>query len=88
VKKEISDEGLFRSRLPQRRGYQELLAKALADQNVEVTFPRGSRRVLPLWRALRMERGSAALALAGEVFRGAGDGFVSGARCDTRSIWR
>jgi glycosyltransferase involved in cell wall biosynthesis len=32
--------------------YQALLAKALADQGVEVTFPYGHRRVLPLWRGI------------------------------------
>jgi glycosyltransferase involved in cell wall biosynthesis len=32
--------------------YQALLAGALADLGVEVTFPHGHRRVLPLWRGL------------------------------------
>jgi len=32
--------------------YQALLAGALAEQGVEVTFPRGHRRVLPLWRGI------------------------------------
>ena len=32
--------------------YQTLLAGALALQGVEVTFPRGHRRVLPLWRGI------------------------------------
>lgn len=32
--------------------YQGLLADALAGCGVEVTFPRGHRRVLPLWRGL------------------------------------
>jgi len=32
--------------------YQTLLAGALADHGVEVTFPRGHRRVLPLWRGI------------------------------------
>ena len=33
--------------------YQGLLASALAGQGVEVTFPAGHRRVLPLWRGIR-----------------------------------
>jgi len=33
--------------------YQALLAAALAEQGVEVTFPLGHRRVLPLWRGIR-----------------------------------
>jgi len=33
--------------------YQALLADALAAQGVEVTFPYGHRRVLPLWRGIR-----------------------------------
>lgn len=32
--------------------YQGLLAAALAEQGVVVTFPRGHRRVLPLWRGI------------------------------------
>jgi glycosyltransferase involved in cell wall biosynthesis len=32
--------------------YQALLAEALAEQGVEVTFPLGHRRVLPLWRGI------------------------------------
>ena len=33
--------------------YQELLARALAETGVEVTFPHGHRRVLPLWRGIK-----------------------------------
>jgi hypothetical protein len=33
--------------------YQALLADALAEHGVEVTFPVGHRRVLPLWRAIK-----------------------------------
>jgi glycosyltransferase involved in cell wall biosynthesis len=33
--------------------YQALLADALTAQGVEVTFPAGHRRVLPLWRGIR-----------------------------------
>jgi beta-1,4-mannosyltransferase len=33
--------------------YQGLLANALRDQGIEVTFPRGHRRVLPLWRGIK-----------------------------------
>ena len=32
--------------------YQALLAEALADYDVDVTFPHGHRRMLPLWRAI------------------------------------
>jgi hypothetical protein len=32
--------------------YQALLADALAGYDVEVTFPQGHRRVLPMWRAI------------------------------------
>ena len=32
--------------------YQDLLARALAAEGVEVSFPAGHRRVLPLWRGL------------------------------------
>jgi glycosyltransferase involved in cell wall biosynthesis len=37
--------------------YQSLLAEALADQGVRVTFPRGHRRVLPLWRGVQNWKG-------------------------------
>jgi len=33
--------------------YQALLSDALAAQGVDVVFPRGHRRVLPLWRGIR-----------------------------------
>ena len=33
--------------------YQALLAEALAEHGVEVTFPQGHRRVLPLWRGIK-----------------------------------
>lgn len=33
--------------------YQRLLAKALASEDVDVTFLNGYRRVLPLWRGIR-----------------------------------
>jgi len=38
--------------------YQALLAAALAGCGVEVTFPRGHRRLLPLWRGLEGWSGS------------------------------
>jgi glycosyltransferase involved in cell wall biosynthesis len=37
--------------------YQALLAGALAERGVEVTFPIGHRRVLPLWRGIRDWKG-------------------------------
>ncbi len=37
--------------------YQALLAGALAEHGVEVTFPLGHRRVLPLWRGIQHWRG-------------------------------
>jgi hypothetical protein len=33
--------------------YQALLARGLAEHGVEVTFPQGHRRVLPLWRGIK-----------------------------------
>ena len=37
--------------------YQALLAAALSAQGVEVTFPVGHRRVLPLWRGIEKWKG-------------------------------
>ena len=37
--------------------YQELLARALAAEGVEVTFPYGHKRLLPLWRGMGKWRG-------------------------------
>lgn len=37
--------------------YQELLRRSLADAGVEVVFPTGYKRVLPLWRGLRSAGG-------------------------------
>jgi len=37
--------------------YQALLAQGLAGQGVEVTFPAGHRRVLPLWRGIKNWKG-------------------------------
>jgi len=61
-----------------RRGvaYQELLAKALAELGVEVTFPRGHRRVLPLWRGIQGWNGDLLhLHWPEKFFEVRGDGF-------------
>lgn len=39
----------------QKNPYLDLLANALRQENVEVVFPRGYRRVLPLWRTVRSQ---------------------------------
>jgi glycosyltransferase involved in cell wall biosynthesis len=43
--------------------YQQLLAGELAKQGVEVIFPQGYKRVLPLWRAWRQHPGASVLHL-------------------------